>query len=130
MQQNTKKKNAALSELLTKEKEDAMQQPNSQITDNPLETQWEGVFIPYENYPLMALTLAQNLQAIKDALESGPSGTIPALHSIEDAIETLFPFSEFYHAGFDLFLLAVLGRLTPAFDLMKFTEQARADAGL
>jgi hypothetical protein len=51
MQQNTENKNAALSELQDKEREGAMQQPNSQTTDNPLESQWEGVFNFYERLP-------------------------------------------------------------------------------
>ena len=64
-----------------KQQEGAMQQSDSQATNNPLQTQWEGVFIPYEDYPLMALTLAQNFQGIKDTLETGAGGN--TRHSID-----------------------------------------------
>jgi hypothetical protein len=47
---------------------------------------------------------------------------------MDEAIETLFPFSEFYEAGRDLFRLAVQGTLRPAFDIKRFAEQARSDA--
>ena len=64
---------------------------------------------------------------MKDLLETGPSGAVQVIESFEDAIETLFPFSEFYKAGREFFDLAVKGTLRPAFDLTKFAEQARLD---
>jgi predicted phage-related endonuclease len=46
---------------------------------------------------------------------------------MDEAIDTLFPFSEIYQAGHEFFLLAVKGTLPPAFDLTRLAEQARAD---
>jgi hypothetical protein len=48
---------------------------------------------------------------------------------MEGAIQTLFPVSNIYKPGCELFLLAVRGTLPPAFDLTKFTEHARSDVG-
>jgi hypothetical protein len=76
-----------------------MQQADSFTTHNPLEEQWEAILEPYQDDPVNALILAQNFQAIKDVLETGPSGTVWVIQSLDEAIETLFPFSEHYQAG-------------------------------
>jgi hypothetical protein len=120
--------NAALSELLAKAKEGAMQQTTNETSNNPLEDLWEVILRPYEDHPHMALTLAQNFQAITEMLGTGPSGAVQVAHSMEEAIETLFPYSEIYKAGREFYLLAVKGTLTPAFDLTKLAEQARLDS--
>lgn len=60
-------------------------------------------------------------------LETGPRGTIHVIQSMDEAIETLFPFYEFYNAGRELFLLATHGKLPAAFDLRRFAEQARSE---
>jgi hypothetical protein len=44
------------------------------------------------------------LQAIKDVLETGPSGAVQVVRSMEEAIDTLFPFSEIYKAGREFYL--------------------------
>lgn len=95
---------------------------------NPLEDQWEVIFEHYADDPVNALILAQNFQAIKDVLETGPAGTVLVIRSMDEAIDTLFPFSEYYKAGREFFLLAVKGTLRPAFDLTKLADQARSDA--
>jgi hypothetical protein len=105
-----------------------MQQANSEHAINPLEDQWAGVLNTYQNHPVKALILAQNFQAIKDILETGPQGTVQVIQSMDEAIDTLFPFSEIYQAGREFFLLAVKGTLPPAFDLTKLAAQARSDA--
>jgi hypothetical protein len=106
-----------------------MQQADDQTTHNPLEDQWAVVLNAYEDQPDLAFILAQNFQAIKDVLETGPSGAMLVIKSVEEAIDTLFPFSEFYKAGHEFFLLAVKGTLPPAFDLTKLAEQARRSEG-
>jgi hypothetical protein len=105
-----------------------MQQADSYTTYNPLEDRWEAVLEPYGADPINALILVQNFQAIKDVLETGPSGTVRVIRSMDDAIEILFPFSEYYKAGLEFFLLAVKRTLKPAFDLTKPAEQARSEA--
>jgi hypothetical protein len=62
-----------------------------------------------------------------------PDPSIYYHHSAKDfnrdeAIETLFPLSEFYKAGREFFILAVKGTLRPGFDLTKPAEQARSEA--
>ena len=98
---------------------------DNETTHNPLEDQWSVVLDPYEDQPDLAFILAQNFQVMKNVLETGPSGAVQVIESFEEAIETLFPFSEYYKAGHEFFLLAVQGTLPPAFDLTKLVEQAR-----
>lgn len=105
-----------------------MQPTGSEISNNALEDQWAFVLELYQNHPVKAMILAQDFQAIRDALEAGPRGVRQVIQSMDEAIETLSPFSEFYEAGRDLFFLAVKGTLRPAFDIKKFAEQARSDA--
>lgn len=105
-----------------------MQQPNSETSNSPLGDQWEVVVSPYEDHPSHGANPRAELQAIKDRVETGPSGAVQVVRSMEEAIDTLFPFSEIYKADRDFYLLAVKGTLTPAFDLIKLAEQARLDA--
>jgi len=105
-----------------------MHQTNSEQANNPLEDQWAVVLDPYQDHPIKALILAQNFQAIKDLLETGSQGSVQVIQSIDEAIDTLFPYSEIHQAGREFFLLAVKGTLPPAFDLTKLAEQARSDA--
>ena len=104
-----------------------MHQASSEHANNPLEDQWAVVLEPYEDYPIKALILAQNFQAIKEILETGPQGAVQVIQSMDEAIDTLFPFSEIYQAGREFFLLAVKGTIPPAFDLTKLAAQARSD---
>jgi hypothetical protein len=105
-----------------------MQRADSETTHNPLEDQWEVVLNAYEDEPDLAFILAQNFHVMKGVLETGPSGAKQVIESFDEAIETLFPFSEYYEAGREFFLLAVKGTLRPAFDLTKLAEQARSEA--
>jgi len=102
-----------------------MQRADNETTHNALEDQWAVVLNAYEDEPDLAFILAQNFQVMKDVVETGPSGAVQVIESFEEAIETLFPFSEYYKAGHEFFLLAVKGTLPPAFDLTKLAEQAR-----
>lgn len=102
-----------------------MQRPYNEIPKKPLEDQWSVVLNAYEDEPDLAFILAQNFQVMKNVLETGPSGAVHVIESFEEAIETLFPFSEYYKAGREFFLLAVKGTLPPAFDLTRLAEQAR-----
>ena len=105
-----------------------MQRADNKATHPSLEDQWAVVLNAYEDEPNLAFILAQNFHVMKELLETGPSGAVQVIESCEDAIETLFPFSEYYKAGREFFLLAVEGTLRPAFDLTKLADQARSDA--
>ena len=128
MREHTKNKQRGTKRTPRQEQEDAMQHADNSTTYNPLEDQWAVVLNAYEDQPDLALILAQNFQAMKNLLETGPSGVVLVMRSAEEAIETLFPFSEFYKAGREFFLLAVKGTLRPAFDLTKLADQGRAEA--
>ena len=93
-----------------------MRRADNETPNNPLEDQWSVVLNAYEDEPDLAFILAQNFQVMKNVLETGPSGAVQVIESFEEAIETLFPFSEYYKAGFEFFDLAVKGTLRPAFD--------------
>jgi hypothetical protein len=105
-----------------------MHQASNKHGNNALEDQWAVVLDPYEDHPIKALVLAQNFQAIKDILETRPEGAVQVIQSMDEAIDTLFPFSETYQAGREFFLLAVTGTLPPGFDLTKLAAQASSDA--
>jgi hypothetical protein len=77
----------------------------------------------YKEDPVNALVLAQNFQAIKETIQTGPTGVTNVVHSMADAIETLFAFSETYKASHELFLLAVKGMLPASFDLTSWRQQ-------
>ena len=49
--------------------------------------------------------------------------TVWVIQSLDEPIETLFPFSEYYKVGREFFLLAVKGILKPAFDLTKLRSK-------
>ena len=102
-----------------------MQRADNDTTHSRLADQWAVVLNAYEDQPNLAFILAQNFHVMIDLLESGPSGAVQVIESFEEAIETLFPLSEYYKAGREFFLLAVQGTLPPAFDLTKLVEQAR-----
>jgi Rad3-related DNA helicase len=89
----------------------------SQTSTSPLEDQWASVLKIYQEDPINALVLAQNFQAIKETLNTGPEGVTKVVHSMDEAIETLFEFTEIYKASHELFLLAVKGMLPASFYL-------------
>jgi Rad3-related DNA helicase len=97
--------------------------PANQTSTSALQDQWPSVLKIYKQDPINALVLAQNFQAIKDILRTGPTGVTNVVHSMDEAIETLFAFSEIYKASHELFLLAVKGTLPAGFDLTDLARQ-------
>jgi hypothetical protein len=98
-------------------------QPTNQTATSSIQDQWASVLNIYKDDPINALVLAQNFQVIKDTLRTGPKGVTNVVHSIDEAIETLFAFSEIYKACHEFFLLAVKGTLPADFDLRNMRHQ-------
>jgi len=58
---------------------------------------WKIVFEVYKEYPIPALTLAQQLTAIIQSLESGRKGIPDAIEALNLAIDCLFEHTDFNH---------------------------------
>jgi len=85
--------------------------PENRNTENaPLDCEdWEIVFAPYVEHPLLALALAQHLTALQDYVESGE--TVATTGAINRAVEELFEHSDFRAVSLQLFRATVQGRL-------------------
>ena len=79
-------------------------------TDNaPLDAEdWQIVFEPYAQFPILALVLAQHLTALQDLAQSDAEKAIAAINR---AVDALYEHSEFRSVSLDLFRATVQGRL-------------------
>jgi hypothetical protein len=85
----------------------------------PLETdEFEIAFQPYSRHPDAALDCARRLFTIKEFLESDPPEVPLAIRALRDAIEVLYPMTDFHKAGRDLFELFLSGGCTTAHEAM------------
>lgn len=81
----------------------------------PLETdEFEIAFQPYSEHSDAALDLARRLFTIKEFLESSPAEVPLAIAALRDAIDVLYPHTDFHKAGRDLYDLFLSGRATRA----------------
>lgn len=79
----------------------------------PIETeQWEIAFKPYATDAGAAFDLARRLMEIKELLQTQPPNVSLAKAALDDACELLFPFTEFSHAAYDLYLTFIEGTPT------------------
>jgi len=82
---------------------------------------WEVAFEPY-NQPQHATTaynLARCLMEVKSLLEEQPPRISSAITVLDEAVEVLFPMTEFHHGAYELYKLAIEARATKAHeDLM------------
>jgi hypothetical protein len=85
-------------------------------TDNlPIDAEaWEIAFKPYGTYPKAAYDLARHLMAVKQFLQTQPPDVSGATAALDEACETLYPFSEFHSAGYELYRTVIEGRATRA----------------
>jgi len=65
----------------------------------------------YAGPPVSALTLAYQRIAIKQTLQRGPKGTSDAIASLDLAIDSLFPHTDFYKIGHKLYMRTIEGTL-------------------
>ena len=81
----------------------------------PIETEaWEVAFGPYSEHPIDAYVLARVLTAVKQLLQTKPPHVSHAAASLDEACESLFAFTQFREAGYDLFRIVIEGRATRA----------------
>ena len=67
----------------------------------------------YEGHPIPALLLAHQLLAIKQCLQRGKKGIPDAITGLDMAVDTLFPFTEFYRVSHQLYMRRLEGTLKP-----------------
>ena len=85
--------------------------PENRNTENaPLDCEdWEIVFAPYVEHPLLALALAQHLTALQDYIQT--EAIVAATGAINRAVEELYEHSDFRSVSLELFRATVQGRL-------------------
>ena len=86
--------------------------PENRNTENaPLDAEdWEIVFAPYVEHPLLALALAQHLTALQDYIQT--EAIAAATGAINRAVEELYEHSDFRAVSLELFRASVQGRLS------------------
>ncbi|HJP95278.1 MAG TPA: hypothetical protein VJ875_25225 [Pyrinomonadaceae bacterium] len=83
---------------------------NRNTENAPLDCEdWQIVFGPYAQFPMLALVLAQHLSALQDLAQSN---TAKATAAINRAVEELYEHSEFRSVSLELFRATVQGRLS------------------
>lgn len=82
---------------------------NPNTADAPLDAEdWQIVFEPYAQFPILALVLAQHLTALQDLAQSD---TEKATAAINRAVDELYGHSQFRSVSLELFRATVRGRL-------------------
>ena len=81
----------------------------------PIEAEaWDSAFEPYDEYPTDAYSLARLLIEVRQLLQTKPPHVSHAVAALDEACESLFEFSQFREAGYDLFRVVIEGRATRA----------------
>jgi hypothetical protein len=94
--------------------------PDNVTTDTADETApigaeaWDTAFEPYSEVPISAYVLARCHVALKQFLQTQPPNVSYAAASLDEACGSLFPFTQFREAGYDLYRVAIEGRATRA----------------
>lgn len=84
---------------------------NRNTENAPLDAEdWEIVFAPYVEHPLLALALAQHLTALQDYIQT--EAIAAATGAINRAVEELYEHSDFRAVSLELFRASVQGRLS------------------
>lgn len=82
---------------------------NRNTENAPLDAEdWQIVFEPYAQFPILALVLAQHLTAL---LELAQSDAVQATAAINRAVDELYEHSQFRSVSLELFRVTVQGRL-------------------
>jgi|SRR5215213_4684153 len=80
----------------------------------PLDSEdWNIVFQPYAEYPILAFILAQHFDCVRQLIQKGPEGIADAIAGVDRAILCLMPHTTFRDAGRKVYLSAVAGNLSP-----------------
>lgn len=94
--------------------------PTTDDTDTQTQTQeidvdrddWEFALQPYEGNPREALLLGFNIAVLRAYLDTRTIKYRKAIEALDQALEVLFPLTEFHKASYDLFLRYMDGKLT------------------
>lgn len=82
---------------------------NRNTADDQLDAEdWQIVFEPYAQFPILALVLAQHLTALQDLAQSDPERLTAAINR---AVDELYEHSQFRSVSLELFRATVQGRL-------------------
>ena len=82
---------------------------NRNTADAPLDAEdWQIVFEPYAQFPILALVLAQHLTALQDIAQSDAERATAAINR---AVDALYEHSQFRFVSRELFRATVQGRL-------------------
>lgn len=73
---------------------------------------WELAFEPFAGHAYAALRLGFNFAMLRKHFDSQLIKPRPVLEALDLAMETLFPFTDFHQASFDLFIKLTDGKLT------------------
>lgn len=82
---------------------------NRNTAEAPLDAEdWQIVFEPYAQFPILALVLAQHLTALQDLAQSDAERATAAINR---AVVELYKHSQFRFVSLELFRATVQGRL-------------------
>ena len=82
---------------------------NPNTENAPLDAEdWQIVFEPYAQFPILAFVLAQHLTALQDLAQSDAEKTTAAINR---AVDELYEHSQFRSMSLELFRATVQGRL-------------------
>ena len=68
---------------------------------------WKAIFEVYAREPSLALALAYQFTALKQSLQRGPKGTPEAITALDEALECLYPHTDFHRIGHCLYQLTI-----------------------
>jgi hypothetical protein len=68
---------------------------------------WKSIFEVYAREPTLALALAYQFIALKHSLQRGPKGIPDAITGLDEAIEHLYPHTDFHRMGRLLYHLTI-----------------------
>ena len=73
---------------------------------------WELALEPYKGHADAALRLGFNVAILRTHLNAQLFKSRPVMEALDLAMETLFPYTSFHEASFDLFIRLTEGKLT------------------
>jgi len=79
---------------------------------------WQIILEPYFAHPETALGLARRFASIRQALKAKPPNVLPAIDSLDLAIEVLFEHTEFYSGAYELYQTLIEGRADRAHETL------------
>jgi hypothetical protein len=79
---------------------------------------WQIVFEPFFAHPETALGLARGFAAIRERLKAKPPDVLPAIDSLDLAIEALFEHTQFYGGAYELYETVIEGRADRAHETL------------